>query len=67
MINLGSVKRDKADEILEKSKGEFSELLIIGFNNSGSMVVSGSENITVQKAIYMLECFKYMLIQGGME
>ena len=65
MINLGEVKRDKASDVLEAAKGHVVECIILGYTPEGDLVSMGSDNITVQKAVYMLESMKLNLIQMG--
>lgn len=65
MINLGEVKREKASAVLEAAKEYVVECIILGYTPEGDLVSIGSDNITVQKAVYMLESMKLDLIQMG--
>jgi hypothetical protein len=49
------------NEVLEHSKNQFSELLIVGWDTNGALVVNGT--VSVPEAVLLLELGKSIFIQ----
>jgi hypothetical protein len=49
------------NEVLEHSKNQFSELLIVGWDTDGALVVNGT--VSVPEAVLLLELGKSIFIQ----
>ena len=49
------------NEVLEHSKNQFSELLIVGWDTNGALVVNGT--VSVPEAVLLLELGKSTFIQ----
>ena len=49
------------NEVLEHSKNQFSELLIVGWDTDGALVVKGT--VSVPEAVLLLELGKSTFIQ----
>ena len=56
-----------ADEIFEDCKGEYNEVLIIGWDNENLLKAKSSGSLDIKDIIYMLEVFKQALISTGYE
>lgn len=52
------------DVVLEKAKGEYKSVLVIGYNHEGDVEARGSMDITHEKALWLMECFKNGILQG---
>ena len=49
------------NEVLERSKNQFSELLIVGWDTDGALAVRGT--VSVPEAVLLLELGKSIFIQ----
>ena len=56
-----------ADEIFDDCKGEFKEVLILGWDHDNLMKVKSSSSLDVKDIIYMCEIFKQVLLTSGYE
>lgn len=57
------------DHVMECAKGDYESALIIGYNSSGALDVRGGGMIngkqpTVKDWLFMIEVFKFKLING---
>lgn len=55
---------DNPDHVLEKAKGNYESVLIIGYNEDGELDVRSSLNVSHEKAVWMIETFKHKLVGG---
>lgn len=51
------------DVVLENAKGEYSELMVIGWNNNDELEARAT-NLTVEQALLLIEKFKYNLMSN---
>lgn len=61
------IPRDAAsnpDVVLEAAKGEYTKVVILGFDGDGNLDPRASLNITYQEILWMLELFKHKLLDG---
>ena len=54
-----------ADEVLEDCKGQFDQLLALGWAKDGSLVAKATSAMDVKETVYLLETFKHAVIQAG--
>ena len=52
------------DEIIENNKGEFTKLLMIGYNDAGEQVVAMSEGFTYGTLYWLLQSICNDIMQG---
>ena len=53
------------DVVLEAAKGEYTKVVILGFDEYGNLDPRASLNITYQEILWMLELFKHNLLDGN--
>ena len=54
-----------ADEVLEDCKGQFDQLLALGWSKDGALVAKATSAMDVKETVYLLETFKHAVIQAG--
>jgi hypothetical protein len=52
------------DTVLEKAKGEFESVLVIGWDNDEMLDVRCSETMTQQQCLWLIETFKLGMLRG---
>ena len=69
MSNVVSLvpEQASADEIFEDCKGQYKEVLIIGWDHENLMKAKSSASLDIKEVVYMLEVFKQALINTGYE
>lgn len=55
-----------ADAVLEQSIGQFSDVLVIGYDAEGNLDARATLGLTDQEAVYLVEMFKAFLFQAAM-
>ena len=67
MSNVINIVPNKAsaDEIFEDCKGQFNEVLIIGWDHDNLMKAKSSSTLDIKDVVYMMEVFKQALISTG--
>jgi hypothetical protein len=53
------------DTVLERAKGEFSSVLVIGWDNDEMLDVRCSETMTQHQCLWLIEIFKLGIRNGG--
>ena len=53
-----------ADEVLDECKGEFEQILVLGWTEEGMM---SAMSLDIKEIIYMIEVFKSVVISSGHE
>jgi len=53
--------------ILERCKGMYTALLVIGWSKENEMLIDATENLPAQDALWLVEQFKMMLLMSGVE
>lgn len=65
---MGEVKKfytaASPDHVLELAIGEFSEVLIIGFDHNGVIDVRSNTTMDKMTAVFLMEQFKTKLLNG---
>ena len=56
-----------ADEVLDDCKGEFEQILVLGWTEEGMMSAKSTSSLDVKEIIYMIEVFKSVVISAGHE
>jgi len=56
-----------ADEVLDECKGEFEQILVLGWTEEGMMSAKSTTSLDVKEIIYMIEVFKSVIISAGHE
>tara|TARA_R110002020_G_scaffold292210_4_gene507602 strand:- start:1512 stop:1727 length:216 start_codon:yes stop_codon:yes gene_type:complete len=56
-----------ADEVLDECKGEFEQILVLGWTEEGMMSAKSTSSLDVKEIIYMIEVFKSVVISAGHE
>ena len=69
MSNVINLVPDKAsaDEIFEDCKGDFKEVLILGWDHENLMKAKSSSTLDIKDIVYMIEVFKQALLNSGYE
>jgi len=52
----------RPDDVLEQAKGEFQNLVIIGWNHDGELDVRASTNTSREETLWLIETFKRDLL-----
>lgn len=52
------------DHVLEKSKGEYKSVLVIGWDQEGILEIRSSLNLQGMECLWMVEKFKLKLLNG---
>lgn len=52
------------DTVLEKAKGEFESVMVIGWDHDGILDVRASMNLNQQQCLWLIEAFKLNMLQG---
>ena len=66
-MKVVDLNRDPAkdpDVVLEKAKGVYESVLIVGYDKDGVLDVRGSTNQDAKSILFMLEQFKSKLLNG---
>lgn len=50
-----------ADEVFDLAKGNYSSVLVMGYDNDGNMITQGSD-ISTHEALWLIEQFKLNLM-----
>ena len=61
------IPRDAAsdpDVVLEEAKGQYTKVILLGFDGDGNLDTRASLNVTYQEILWMLELFKHKLLYG---
>ena len=56
-----------ADEVLEDCKGEFEQVLVLGWTDEGIMAAKATSDMDLKETVYLLEVFKHSVIAVGHE
>ena len=56
-----------ADEVLDECKGEFAQILVLGWTEEGMMSAKSTTSLDVKEILYMIEVFKSVIISAGHE
>ena len=56
-----------ADEVLDECKGEFEQILVLGWTEEGMMSAKSTSSLDIKEIIYMIEVFKSVVISSGHE
>tara|TARA_A100001011_G_scaffold157293_1_gene165704 strand:+ start:2400 stop:2615 length:216 start_codon:yes stop_codon:yes gene_type:complete len=56
-----------ADEVLDECKGEFEQILVLGWTEEGMMSAKSTSSLDIKEIIYMIEVFKSVVISAGHE
>ena len=62
VININHKDDLSADEVLEKAKGNYERVLIIGYDDLEKLDVRASSNVGDHEALFMIEQFKAVLM-----
>ena len=54
-----------ADEVLEDCKGEFEQVLVLGWTEDGIMSAKATSDMDLRETVYLLEVFKHSVITAG--
>ena len=67
MSNVISIVPNQAtaDEILDTCKGDYKEILILGWDEEDMLKAKSSSTLDVKEIIYMMEIFKQALLSAG--
>jgi len=52
------------DHILEQAMGDFSDILIIGYDHNGDLDIRANKDLTAKEILWAVETFKAKLING---
>lgn len=52
------------DHVLEKSKGNYKSVFVIGWDNDGILDVRSTTNLDQKEILWMIEVFKNKLLNG---
>lgn len=52
------------DHVLEQAKGNYAQVLIVGFNHDGEHDTRASLNVDGKMALWLVEAFKARLMSG---
>jgi len=55
---------DNPDNVLEQAVGEYSEVLIIGWDKGGFLDVRSNKGLQAKDCLWLIEQFKMKLIRG---
>jgi hypothetical protein len=55
------------DTVLEKAKGQYSELFLVGWNKDDTMDVRTCDGVTKGDILWLLELFKHKLLAGDFD
>ena len=53
--------------MLDECKGEFEQILVLGWTEEGMMSAKSTTSLDVKEIIYMIEVFKSVIISAGHE
>jgi hypothetical protein len=56
-----------ADEVLEDCKGDFKNVLVIGWTEDDALTAKATESMDLKETIYLMEVFKQAVIMAGHE
>jgi len=54
-----------ADEVLEDCKGEFNQVLVLGWTEDDALTAKATESMDLRETIYLVEVFKQAVIMAG--
>ena len=54
-----------ADEVLEDCKGEFDQVLVVGWTEDGVLAAKATSDMDLRETVYLLEVFKQAVITAG--
>ena len=52
-----------ADQVLEKSKGTYKAMLVIGYNQDGYLEVNTTKNLDCAQVLWLIENYKKLLLE----
>ena len=52
------------DQILEKAKGTYQDVILLGWNTESRMNVRASYGMSIEEMIYLVDQFKHNLLSG---
>lgn len=55
---------DEPDAVLEWAKGNYSELLLLGYDEDGALFVRSTSTLQCKDVLWLIECFKQKLLNG---
>ena len=58
---------DDPDVVLEAAKGAFGEVMVVGYDGAGFLDVRGTLGLTAERAVFLLEAAKLLLISAAEE
>ena len=68
MSNIVQFNRQQldADAFLEKSKGQYKDFLIIGWNHDDELIAGSTKDLLRSEIISIIEEFKFDLLSGAL-
>ena len=66
-MNIVNMRNDTAlnpDNVLDKAKGEYESVFVIGYDHEGIMDARSTTNLNAAQILFLLECFKNKLLNG---
>ena len=64
VVDLNSDPARNPDVVLEKAKGHYETVVVVGYDKDGVLDVRGSTNQDVKSILFMMEQFKNKLLNG---
>jgi hypothetical protein len=64
VVDLNSDPARNPDVVLEKAKGQYESVVVIGYDNEGILDVRASTNQDAKSILFMMEQFKNKLLNG---
>ena len=67
MSNVINIVPNQAtsDEILDNCKGEYKQILVLGWDEEDMLKAKSSSTLDVKEIVYMMEIFKQALLSTG--
>ena len=62
-FKVGEISLD-ADTVLEKAKGNYASVLVIGWDNEGFLDVRSTNNLDQKDCLYLAQMFAHKLLDG---
>lgn len=64
VVELNNEPARNPDVVLEKAKGQYESVVVIGYDNEGILDVRASTNQDAKSILFMMEQFKNKLLNG---
>ena len=55
---------DDPDTVLDRAKGQYSEVVVIGYNHEGELEVRSTTDTDHKEVLWLLGLFKHKLLNG---